>query len=87
MEILAGAVPVQTTIHLHEGWSLVSFPSFKPMYTVADLKVETGATRVEGYDLAPPYYLRVLGGAEVLQVGYGYWVKVETDSLWIVEVS
>ncbi|MCJ2564192.1 MAG: fibronectin type III domain-containing protein, partial [Candidatus Thermoplasmatota archaeon] len=84
---VAGAVPVQTAIHLHEGWNLVSFPSFKPMYTVADLKVETGATRVEGYDLAPPYYLRVLGGAEVLQVGYGYWVKVQADTDWIVDIS
>ena len=84
---VAGIVPAQTTIHLYEGWNLVSLPSFNSSYTVADLKVETGATRVEGYDPTPPYHLRVLGDAEVLLAGYGYWVKVDIDVDWIVEVS
>ena len=84
---VAGVVPAQTVIRLVAGWNLVSFPSFNTTYTVADLKAEVGATRVEGYDLAPPYYLRVLGDAEVLQAGYGYWVKMEADTDWIVEVS
>jgi parallel beta-helix repeat protein len=79
---VAGVVPAQTVIHLNEGWNLVSYPSLNPSYPVADLKAETGATRVEGYDLAPPYFLRVLGDAEALQPGYGYWVKVEADSVW-----
>ena len=51
---------------------------------VADLKAETGATRVEGYDLAPPYFLRVLMDGEVLQAGYGYWVKVDAPVIWVV---
>ena len=84
---MAGMVPAQTTIQLYSGWNLVSFPSFNTTYTVADLKAEIGATRVEGYDLVPPNYLRVLGDAEVLQAGYGYWVRVEADTDWIVEVS
>jgi len=84
---VAGIVPAQTVIRLAAGWNLVSFPSFNTTYTVADLKAEIGATRVEGYDLAPPYYLRVLGGAEVLQVGFGYWVKTEAETDWMVEVS
>ncbi|MCJ2564191.1 MAG: right-handed parallel beta-helix repeat-containing protein [Candidatus Thermoplasmatota archaeon] len=84
---VAGIVPSSTNIQLRSGWNLVSFPSFNVTYTVADLKAETGATRVEGYDPSPPYHLRVLGDGEMLQAGYGYWVKVETDSLWIVEVS
>ncbi len=84
---VAGTVPAQTTIHLYEGWNLVSFPSFNASYSVADLKAEIGATRVEGYDLAPPYFLRVLGDAEVLQAGYAYWVKMDIDVDWIVEVS
>ena len=84
---VAGIVPAQTTIHLHEGWNLVSFPSFNSSHTVADLKVEVGATRVEGYDLAPPYYLRVLVDADVLLAGEAYWVKAEADIDWIVEVS
>ncbi|MCJ2557345.1 MAG: hypothetical protein LN415_09630, partial [Candidatus Thermoplasmatota archaeon] len=84
---VAGIVPAQTTIFLYEGWNLVSVPSFNSSYTVADLKAEAGATRVEGYDLAPPHFLRVLEDAEVLLAGFGYWVKVEADTVWIVEVS
>ena len=84
---VAGIVPAQTAIRLHEGWNLVSFPSFNTTYTVADLKSEIGATRVEGYDLAPPNFLRVLGGAEVLLAGYGYWARVEMDTVWTVEID
>ncbi len=84
---VAGIVPAQTTIHLHEGWNLVSFPSVNATYTVADLKAETGVTRVEGYDPAPPHFLMVLGDAEVLQAGYGYWVKVVADTIWTVSFA
>jgi hypothetical protein len=42
---------------------------------------------VEGYDSVPPYFLRVLGDAEALQAGMGYWVRVEADITWMVEVS
>ena len=84
---VAGVIPAQTTIQLRTGWNLVSFPSINATYTVAYLKAEAGATRVEGHDLAPPYHLRVLGDGEMLQAGYGYWVKVQTDADWIIEVS
>ena len=84
---VAGVVPAQTTNHLYHGWNLVSFPSLKTTYTVAELKVETGATRVEGYNPLTPYHLRVLGDAEVLQAGFGYWMRVEAVTDWIVEVS
>jgi len=84
---VAGMAPAQTMIQLQEGWNLVSFPSFNTSYTVADLKAETGATSVEGYHLAPPHYLRVLGDAEVFQTGYGYWVKVEADTIWTVSFA
>ena len=84
---VAGIVPAQTTIHLYRGWNLVSFPSFNTSYSASNLKTEIGATRVEGYDLAPPNFLRVLGDADVLQAGFGYWVKVEAATDWIVEVS
>jgi hypothetical protein len=84
---VAGIVPAQTTIHLNEGWNLVSFPSFNTPYTVADLKIETGSTRVEGFDPAPPHHLRVLGDGEMLQAGYGYWVNVDAETDWIVELS
>jgi len=84
---VAGMVPAQTMIELRTGWNIVSFPSFNVSYTVGDLKVRTGATRVERYDLVPPYFLRVLGDAEVLLAGMGYWVRVDADVDWIVEAS
>lgn len=87
---VAGAVPMQTVIHLQTGWNLVSFPSLNTSYTVADLKAETGATRVEGMETMPPYppcRLRLLGDADVLQTGRAYWVRMEADTDWIVEVA
>ncbi|MFQ6106667.1 MAG: SBBP repeat-containing protein [Thermoplasmata archaeon] len=84
---VAGVVPAQTSIQLYEGWNLVGFPSFNSSYTINDLKLETGASRVEGYDSLPPYYLRVLGDGEIPQAGEAYWVRVEADADWIVEVS
>jgi hypothetical protein len=84
---VAGIVPAQTMIQLQEGWNLVSFPSFNATYTIADLKAETGATRVEGYDPAPPHFLRVLGDAEVLLAGMGYWVNVVADTIWTVSFA
>ncbi|MCK4457033.1 MAG: hypothetical protein KAW39_04760 [Thermoplasmata archaeon] len=84
---VAGTVPAQTTIHLYEEWNLVSFPSFNSSYTVYDLKVDTGAVRVEGYDPTFPYQLRMLGDGEVLQAGLGYWVSVEADVVWAVDID
>lgn len=84
---VAGVVPSQTSIQLYHGWNLVSFPSFNASYNVADLKVETGATRVEGMETMPPFppsLLRVLGDGDLLQAGYGYWVRVEADTTWVV---
>ena len=83
---VAGIVPSNTLIQLHTGWNLVGFPSFNISYTVGNLKAETGATRVEGFDqTVEPYYLRVLDDGDFLQPGYGYWVYVEADTAWIVE--
>lgn len=84
---VAGVVPTQTTVHLYEGWNLVSFPSFNTTFSVSDLKVEIGATKVEGHILLPSYFLRVLGDEEMLQTGHGYWVKLEVDTDWTVEAS
>ena len=84
---VAGVVPAQTRMHLYEGWNLISFPSFNSSYTVNDLKMNTGAMRVEGYDSAPPYHLRVLSDVDVLQAGYGYWVRVPSSIDWVIEVS
>ncbi|MCK4454902.1 MAG: hypothetical protein KAU99_00990, partial [Thermoplasmata archaeon] len=84
---VAGVVPAQTMTHLYEGWNLVSFPSFSSSYGVSDIHLEIESTRVEGFDSLPPYYLGVLGDVEVLQAGYGYWVRVETDIVWVVDIE
>jgi len=86
---VAGLVPwVSTEIMLWPGWNLVSFPSFGTTYTVADLKSETGATRVEGFDMAAsPYHLKALTDGDVLQTGYGYWVKVDGTVSWRTPVT
>ena len=85
---IAGAVPESTTIHLSEGWNLVGFPSFDHSFTVSELYTTTGATRVETCDYSmPPYYLQMLNETEVLEAGLGYWVSVETDIDWIVDVK
>lgn len=84
---VAGTVPVQTAIYLYKGWNLVSFPSFNSSYRVSNLMTETGATRVEGYDPGSPYRLRVLQPTDVLRAGQAYWVRVDADVDWVVEVS
>lgn len=82
---VAGVVPDQTAIQLMSGWNLVGFPSFSTTYTVSDLKAETGATRVEGYDSSsPPYFLKPLQTIDLLKAGEGYWIYVPADVVWTV---
>jgi hypothetical protein len=81
---LAGKIPAITSITLRRGWNLVGYPSFNT-YTVADLKADMTALRVEVYDeFSPPYFLRIADDFEVLTAGMGYWVKVSQAGTWIV---
>ncbi len=85
---VAGIVPIQTMIHLIRGWDLVGYPSFQQDYTVANLKVDVIAERVEGFEAsAPPYFLRLMLDGDILQTGYGYWVKVADETTWVVASS
>jgi hypothetical protein len=82
---IAGIVPSSTSIHLHAGWNLVGFPSFNGTYAVSDLKVAAGVDITEGFDAStPPYFLKELTDGDVLQAGYGYWIKMSSDGLWTV---
>jgi parallel beta-helix repeat protein len=82
---VAGIVPSSTSIYLHAGWNLVAFPSFNLTYLVGDLKAETGATRVEGFDpSAPPYFLRALADGDILRTGFGYWLSVVSETSWTI---
>ncbi len=83
---VAGVVPTSTTIDLQAGWNLVGFPSFDDNYTVADLKAAVAVERIEGFDaLAPPYFLRVIADGDLLQAGFGYWIRVNTATDWTVD--
>lgn len=82
---VAGVVPLTTSIELKRGWNLVSFPSFEENYTVADLKLEINATKVERFASSnEPYHLAVMQDTEKLRAGYGYWVEVPEDLLWTI---
>ncbi|UCD93204.1 MAG: hypothetical protein JSV43_04720, partial [Methanobacteriota archaeon] len=82
---VAGLVLQSTDILLKAGWNLVGFPSFNTTYTVGDLKAQTDAARVEGFDpLSSPYFLRKMGSSEIMKPGYGYWVWVDADATWTV---
>ncbi len=83
---VAGVVPTSTTIDLKAGWNLVGFPSFDDNYTVADLKAVVAVERIEGFDgLASPYFLRFMADVDLMQAGFGYWIKVESPAIWTVE--
>ncbi len=85
---VAGIVPGSTSIQLYGGWNLVGFPSFNSSLTISDLNATIGGIRVEGFDSSvAPFYTRLLEGSEVLQAGSGYWVKVVSGQVWIVESS
>ncbi len=85
---VAGIVPMTTSIYLHAGWILVGFPSFNVTCAVSDLKAYVGSERIEGFDaLTPPYFLRAMTDGEVLQAGYGYWVKVPDETTWVIASS
>jgi parallel beta-helix repeat protein len=82
---VAGIVPSSTSIHLHAGWNLVGFPSFNGTYAVSDLKAAAGGERIEGFEaLTPQYFIRAMTDGEILQAGFGYWIRTSNDGLWIV---
>jgi len=81
---VVGRVQTLTSVPLKAGWKLVGFPSFRT-YTIADLKAEIGAIRVEGYDAnASPYYLKVLPDNYILKAGEGYWIYMDQEANWLV---
>ncbi|MCK4445218.1 MAG: hypothetical protein KAW09_11785 [Thermoplasmata archaeon] len=82
---VGGIVPAQTTIYLHKGWNLVGFPSFNA-FSVGDLKATVPVDKVEGFQTVPPHFLKVVSDSDVLLAGQGYWVRVETDTVWAIEI-
>ncbi|MCK4758353.1 MAG: right-handed parallel beta-helix repeat-containing protein [Thermoplasmata archaeon] len=78
-----GNYPILTDIPLFAGWNLVGYPAIDDStYTVGDLKTDTGATIVEGFNSSQPYDLGVLPDSYVLKKGEAYWIKVSADCIW-----
>ena len=73
-------------ITLQAGWNMVGYPvNDDSTYTVADLKADTGATSVEGFNASQPYNIEVLPDSYVLKRGEGYWISVDSATTWTVD--
>ncbi len=82
---VAGRVPTTTLVSLAKGWNLVGFPSFDTDYTIADLKSDSGAIRVEIFNaFSPPYFLRIANDIETMTAGNGYWIEASVSGTWAV---
>ena len=76
------STPATTAISMMAGWNMVGFPSDDTTYTVANLKADTGATIVEGFDIAQTYKTIVLADGVALAAGRAYWVRTASDVVW-----
>jgi carboxypeptidase T len=77
------SVPISTAINLRTGWNLIGFPSDDVGFTVAMLKLACpSVTIVERYNGAQTYLTSVMGDAETLVAGRGYWVYSSSDTVW-----
>jgi nitrous oxidase accessory protein len=82
---VAGVIPALAQIQLYQGWNLVGFPSFDPLYRVSDLMAAVPVDSVEAFDPSvPPNFLRPLAGGDYLGPSHGYWVRVSSDAVWTV---
>ena len=82
--VAVGLVAPTVRVTLCEGWNLVGLPGFGAGITVAALRAATGADTVMGFDPADAYHLRILGDAEVLAPGAGFWAHVPAAAVWTV---
>ncbi|MFQ6106425.1 MAG: S8 family serine peptidase [Thermoplasmata archaeon] len=72
--IVAGWAQTVVPIQLMQPWTLAGYPSLTGSMTVGELKMLTGASKVEGYTAAGPYFLQELADSYVLAAGEAYWI-------------
>jgi fibronectin type 3 domain-containing protein len=83
---VAGIVPISTMINLRAGWNLVSFPSFVITYSVVDLKATIAFEAIQGFNQsASPYWLKNMLDSDFLQAGFGFWIRVNTETVWTID--
>jgi hypothetical protein len=80
---VAGVVPKATSILLKTGWNFIGYPSFMERF-MADALSGMDVERIEGYSQLLPQNLRIYSDGDIMIPGYGYWIKVGTDSIWTV---
>lgn len=92
--VVTGTAPSITSIPIKVGWNLVGYPSLDPIALPTGLsdKGVTDYSLVHTYianqlepwklfdRLAPPY----ANNLSQLSSGFGYWIKVNTESIWTV---
>ncbi|MBI5000787.1 MAG: hypothetical protein HZB92_04575 [Euryarchaeota archaeon] len=82
---VTGAEPSSTQISLCAGWNLIGYPARDDSaYSVANLRTETGATIVEGFDAGTTYRTSPKADSYTLKKGEGYWVYVPSATTWTV---
>ena len=83
---VSGIQSVGVNIQMYAGWNLVSYPvQDDNNYTVADLKTDTGAEKVEGFNSSVAYQLSVLPDSYILKKGEAYWIFLPADIIWIID--
>jgi hypothetical protein len=82
---VTGTPPGPTAIHLYAGWNMVGYPTLNGVTTIADAFASITYDSAEGYSGTDPYQLQVLASDYVMQPGEGYWIKVPTDTEWVVD--
>jgi len=80
---VAGLVPNTTNIFLNAGWNFVGYPSFIER-NVSDALSAIIYERIEGYENAPPQYLKLCSDSDIMIPGFGFWIKVPFDQTWIL---
>ena len=81
--VVAGQIPLQTTVALVPGWNFVGYGSV--IVRAANVALAGfGLTRLEGYSSSGQYNLQSLVLTTNLQPGSGYWVYVTTGGNWTV---
>lgn len=78
--MITGSVPTTTDIELKMGWNLIGYPSFK-QDNISKALSAVPYERVEGFNSSVPERLQLCSESDIMNAGYGYWVKVSTDAI------
>jgi len=82
---VSGSAPASSTIQLHAGWNLVSYPaSSSTAMNAAGLPVQV--IKIAQYDFAAPYLVLEVADwtANNFVPGNGYWLYSTADTTWTV---